>query len=494
SSQPGFIMALEIKLSQKLSQSLLMTPQLQQAIKLLQLGRLEYKEAIEKELLENPVLEEIREDDSMDHQSASGSESPTLSNGDSSSDSEKPSETSQQNDDSPVDWEDYLANFSDSRDLGSQKGFLDNEDRPSLEATLTKSINLTEHIISQIRLSDLTELEKQIVFHVVGNLDKDGYLCVKDEEIAEACECDENDVGRMVEMVQSLDPPGVAARNLSECLLIQLDFLGLADTLSAKIVRSHLDKLERRKFDQIAKAEQVAIEKVYEAIVAIRNLEPRPGRQFADDTARYIVPDIYVYKDTGEWVISLNEDGLPKLRVSPYYLKLLQQSDTDNAPSRNYLTERLKAASWLIKSIHQRQQTIYKVTESIVKHQTDFLEFGIEFLKPMVLKDVADDIGMHESTVSRVTTNKYVHTPQGVFELKFFFSTGIKTSSGEVSSSSIKEKIRTIIADEAADDPVSDQQIVEMLGSDNIKIARRTVAKYRESLGILSSSKRKKFF
>ena len=478
-------MALEIKLAQKLSQSLLMTPQLQQAIKLLQLGRLEYKEAIEKELLENPILEELRDDGDQSKNAAPVPEERE----------HEEAPVSPQKDGSPIEWEDYLASFSDHRGSSLPKGSIDHEDRPSLEATLSKSQSLADHLVSQLCCSDFVGEQRQVLLHILGNLDKDGFLCVSDEEIAEACECDLESVQSVIETVQSLDPAGIAARNLEECLLLQLDRQGLRESLEAKIVQQHLPRLEKKQYDAIAKIEGVEVQTVYKAVTVIQQLEPRPGIQFSDDATRYITPDIYVYKDGGEYVISLNEDGLPKLRVSPYYLRLLHEEDHGgNNPGRAYLTERLKAASWLIKSIHQRQQTIYKVTESIVKFQREFLDHGIEQLRPLVLKDVADDIGMHESTVSRVTTNKYVHTPQGVFELKFFFTTGIKTDEGSVSSSSVKEKIRSIVAGETPSAPVSDQEIVEILKKENINIARRTVAKYRESMNILSSSKRKKVF
>lgn len=488
-------MALEIKLTQKLSQSLLMTPQLQQAIKLLQLGRLEYIDALQKELVENPVLEETAEEEqSAGSQTSDNNNSSKNNTEDSHSESPPENDSAALKDESPQNWEDYIANFTDYRGSAAPKGKADYEDRPSLEATLTREANLVEHVLAQVRMTDLSKEEESLVLHIVGNLDKDGYLCCSLEEIAEACSCDFSTAKNALALVQSLDPTGVGARDLGECLLIQLEHIGFGDGLAATIVRNYLDKLERRKYDQIAKSEDVPVEEVYSAVLTIQSLEPRPGRQFSEETARYIIPDIYVYKDGNDYVISLNEDGLPKLRVSPYYLQLLQQGDKDNSGSRSYLTERLKAASWLIKSIHQRQQTIYRVTESIVKFQREFLDHGIEKLRPLVLKDVADDIGMHESTVSRVTTNKYVYTPQGVYELKFFFSTAIKTADGSMSSSSIKELIKNIIAAEKPESPVSDQNIVELLKQDNIRIARRTVAKYRESMGILSSSKRKKLF
>ncbi len=501
-------MGLEARLVQKLSQQLLMTPQLQQAIKLLQLGRLEYKEALEKELLENPILEESKDSEEFN---ASGDQSDLPADsqafdsgsGESGSTGESeipPTEFSEQTENKPlddknqVDWEGYLDQFSDYRGSATPKGLIDHEDRPSVEATLTKAESLEEHLISQIRFTEIDGQGERIALHVIGNLDKDGYLCSSKEEIAQTCGCSSSEVERVVKLIQNLDPPGVAARDLKECLLIQLDTMGLTETLEAKIVRDHLDKLEKRKYDLIAKAEQVAIEQVYKAVTAIQNLEPRPGRSYTDETIRYIVPDIYVYKVGSEYVISLNEDGMPKLRVSSYYLQLLKSGESENLPNKAYLNERLKAAQWLIKSIHQRQQTIYRVTESIVKFQRDFLDHGITRLKPLVLKAVADDIGMHESTVSRVTTNKYVHTPQGVFELKYFFTTGIKTDSGDISASSVKERIKNIILAEPADRPISDQEIVDLLKKENITIARRTVAKYRESLGILSSSKRKRLF
>lgn len=487
-------MALQTKLVQKLSQSLLMTPQLQQAIKLLQLGRLEYKEAIEKELLENPVLEEVKEveDDGGGTKATRENDSiKEMSPGDSSAEAETPSEAAP---DAKVDWEDYLESFIDSRGSATPKGLVDHEDRPSLEATLTKGESLVDHVVAQLRHADIDKGDEEIAAHIVGNLDKDGYLCATFEELAAECGVTPEEAERVVRSIQQLDPPGIAARDLAECLLIQLDQMGLENALESRIVRNHLDKLENRKYEQIAKAENVAVDDVYKAITTIQQLEPRPGRPFADDTIRYIVPDIYVYKVGGEYVISLNEDGLPRLRVNPMYLDLLRQDTADGNPNKAYLTERLKAASWLIKSIHQRQNTIYRVTESIVKFQRDFLDHGIEKLRPLVLKDVADDIDMHESTVSRVTTNKYVHTPQGVFELKFFFTTAIKTAGGEMSSSTIKERIKNIIGAEKPEAPISDQEIAEILAKENIDIARRTVAKYREGLGILSSSKRKKFF
>jgi RNA polymerase sigma-54 factor len=486
-------MALETKLLQKMSQSLLMTPQLQQAIKLLQLGRMEYKEAIERELLENPVLEEIPFDGDPNGLPVANPEpkEPLVLSSQPSSESEeaRPVENGEQQ----IEWEGYLDSFTDYQGSASAKSTVDYEDRQPPEVVSTRTESLEQHLFEQVRMNDFAESDQRIAQHLIGNLDLDGYLECSYEEIAEVCGCSVDEVAGVADTIRFLDPIGTCSRNLQECLLTQIEAMGLADRLEYRIVKDHLDKLEKRKFDQIAKLESSSIEEVSKAVHAIRKLEPKPGRQFVDETVRYIVPDVYVQKVAGEYVISLNEDGLPKLRVSPYYTSLMKEGESGSASTNKaYLTERLRAATWLIKSIHQRQQTIYRVTESIMKFQREFLDRGIERMKPLVLKDVADDIGMHESTVSRVTTEKYVHTPQGVFELKFFFTSGIKTASGDISSSSVKERIKSLIGSEPPHNPISDQQIAEILAGEKVNIARRTVAKYRETLGIPSSSQRKR--
>lgn len=486
-------MALETKLLQKMSQSLLMTPQLQQAIKMLQLGRMEYKEAIERELLENPILEDHSyEAEGQGLPSANPEpKEPLVLGSQPATETEAPSDTSGEQ---KIDWEGYLDSFTDYQGSASPKGLIDFEDRQPPEVVSTRTETLEQHLLEQVRMNDLADSERRIAQHLIGNLDLDGYLECTYEEIAEVCECESYEVAAVADTIRFFDPVGTCCRNLQECLLTQIESMGYADRLEYIIIEKHLDKLEKRKYDQIAKAEGVTMESISGAIQTIRTLEPKPGRAFVDETVRYIVPDVYVQKVSGEYVISLNEDGLPKLRVSPYYASLLKDGEAQGSPSTNkaYLTERLRAATWLIKSIQQRQQTIFKVTESIMKFQKDFLDNGIERLKPLVLKDVADAIGMHESTVSRVTTEKYVHTPQGVFELKFFFTSGIKTAAGDISSSSVKERIKAIISAESPNNPISDQQIAEMLAGEKVNIARRTVAKYRETLGIASSSQRKR--
>ena len=293
--------------------------------------------------------------------------------------------------------------------------------------------------------------------------------------------------------MQRLDPPGVAARDLRECLLLQLDVLGIKDGLVRQIVDQHLPQLEKRDLRGISRDLAVTLEAVAAAADVVAQLEPRPGRPFGGDDPIFIVPDIYVHKIGDDYHIVMNEDGLPKLRINRLYRDVLAKSREVGKETREYVQDRVRSALWLIKSIHQRQRTIYRVMESIVRHQREFFDRGIAHLRPLNLRDVADDIGMHESTVSRVTTNKYAHTPQGIFELKYFFNSSINRVDGDaIASESVKEKIRQLISRENPRDPLSDQKLAEVLKSSNIDIARRTVTKYREAMNILSSTKRRR--
>ena len=474
-----------------MGQSLTITPQLQQAIKLLQLGRLEYQEAIEKELLENPFLEEAQDDP---HSSSTPS-SPT--------DSHEPStmmsgpltqESSQESNakEPSSDWDDYADSFTDYQGSASLKSHSNFEDRQMPEVVSSKTESLEEHLLQQMRLRDFTRDDLIIAQHITGNLDRDGHLECSYKEISESSGYEVQDVAEIADVLRFLDPVGCCTPCLQTSLLTQLESRGLADGLESKLISSHLESLEKRKYNAIAKSENVSLEDISRALNTIKTLEPRPGRGYSDETVRYVVPDAYVIKVAGDFVVTLNEDGIPKLQISATYSNLLESGAGTSKENKSYLTERARAASWLIKSIQQRQQTIYRVTQSIVKFQRAFFEHGISHLRPLVLKDIAEDIGMHESTISRITTEKYVHTPQGIFELKFFFSSGVKTAGGsDISSSSVKEHIKDIIQAESPKNPISDQQIVTILKAKNIKIARRTVAKYRETLGILSSSQRK---
>jgi RNA polymerase sigma-54 factor len=487
-----------IVLQQRLSQQLVMTPQLRQAIKILQVSRAELETLVDQELTENPVLEE-QQDEKVDGQT----EVPTVDgqNGleEWQTTPEQPPEVEQASNVGEIDWKEYAENYSNdihgTVSHGSSGG--DDEDRrAALENILVKRTQLPDHLMWQLRLSDLSEAEKEVGAMVIGSLDKDGYLPIQVEEVAFLANTwpDVAIVERVLARVQDFDPPGVAARSLSECLLIQLRQLGMdADSLPARIVREFLAMLESRRFDRLARELGVPIEQIAEATKLISVLEPKPGRDFSDTDTRYVTPDVYVHKVGEEYVVTLNEEGLPRLRVSSFYRRMLGQNGSPEA--RGYIQEKMRAAAWLIKSIHQRQRTLYMVTSSIVKFQSEFLEHGVSHLRPLVLKDVANDIGMHESTVSRATAGKYVHTPQGTFELKYFFTSSLRGGQGaEVSAESVKEKIREIISKEDARKPLSDQYIAELLGKEQIDIARRTVAKYRELMGILPSSKRKQVY
>jgi RNA polymerase sigma-54 factor len=362
-----------------------------------------------------------------------------------------------------------------------------------IENIPVKRQSLTDHLLWQLRMSDRPSDEEYVGALIIGNLDGDGYLRLSIEEVAFLANTDRDVAERALSCIQGFDPAGVAARTLSECLLIQLRRLGIDNSLTACIVREHLPLLESRRFDRLGKELGISPEAVGDAAKLISLLEPKPARDYGDGEVRYVTPDVYVHKMGEEYVVTLNEEGLPRLRVSSFYRRML---GTDASPeARGYIQEKMRAATWLIKSIHQRQRTLYMVTQSIVKFQTDFLDRGVSCLRPLVLKDVAQDIGMHESTVSRATAGKYVHTPQGTFELKYFFTSSLRSGAGEdVSAESVRERIRTIIGGEDPQKPLSDQYIAQVLAGENVDIARRTVAKYRELMGILPSSKRKQMY
>ncbi|UCF58028.1 MAG: RNA polymerase factor sigma-54, partial [Deltaproteobacteria bacterium] len=364
---------------------------------------------------------------------------------------------------------------------------------PSFEVFTPSKTNLYTHLTWQLDVSNLNDVHKKIGRHIIGNLDGNGYLKTSVEEISESTGHTLEGVEETLHLVQNFDPVGVAARDTQECLLIQAGFQNLGGTVVEKIILEHMDKLENKKYDQIAKSLSIPLQEVLSAISIITSFEPKPGRSYHDEETIYITPDIYVFKVGDAYEINLNEDGLPKLRINHYYRQILSSKNSFEDGTKQYIQEKLKSAAWLIKSIHQRQRTIYRVTESIVRFQRNFFDKGIAYLKPLVLRDVAEDIEMHESTISRVTTNKYVHTPQGVFELKYFFNSAINSLDGEsVASESVKEHIRNIIKMENKARPYSDQEVADLLKNLNINVARRTVAKYRETMGVLPSRKRKK--
>lgn len=476
-------MAFELKQSMKLVQQLVMTPQLQQAIKLLQLSRMELVNLTSQELQENPVLEESSLED-LERSVVENTESVKVDEGP----EELKGGVERLKD---INWDEYLQNYEYyPRPMQPAE-----EKSRSFEATLTKKTSLVDHLLWQIRLSRCTKEEQVVAEMIIGNLNEDGYLDCPLEEIARACHLDVPFVEGVLTRVQEFDPVGIAARNLQECLSLQARKLGVGNTIVETILQDHLKDLEKKRYDVIARKLGVLLEEVLAAVRIIVHLEPRPGRSYSGEEPLYITPDVNVYKIDDEYVVVLNEDGLPKLRISSYYRSILSGWEGTTDSTKEYIQEKLRSAAWLIKSIHQRQRTIYKVACSIVKFQREFLDRGVAYLKPLVLRDVAEDISMHESTISRVTTNKYMHTPQGILEMKYFFKSSIQQKAGEkISSETIKEKIRQIISQEDPQAPISDQEIVVVLKSSNIDIARRTVAKYRESLSILPSIKRKKFF
>ena len=487
-------MALELKQNLKLSQQLVMTPQLQQAIKLLQLNRMELLEVINQEIVENPVLEETGEQEETDD--------PNSANLDPEQEQKRDEEASQKKDQEELlsgkddfNWDAYIEEFNSNSSSTAPSMKEVAEELPSFENVLTKTSTIEEHLRWQLSMVTMADNERKLGELILGNLSEVGYLAAELEDLARESKIDIEDAEEVLKIIQKFDPIGVASRNLKECLSIQASFMDPKQPLVDQIIENHLGDLEKKNFPKIIKALGVSLDEAINATKLILEFEPKPARSFESSNTQYITPDIYVYKVGNEYNIVLNEDGMPKLRISSYYKSILSSKEK-NKDTREYVQEKMRAAIWLIKSIHNRQKTIFKVTDAIVKRQRDFFDEGAQKLKPMILKDVANDIGMHESTISRVTTNKYVHTPIGIFELKYFFNSSIQAADGgdQVASEAVKEKIKKLIAKEDPKKPLSDQKIVELLKSSNVDIARRTVAKYRDMLGILSSGKRKKLF
>ena len=485
-------MALEIRQQLKLSQQLVMTPQLQQAIKLLQLSRIELEEVVRQELEENPVLEEgadIAEDKELAAEVADISEVPEPSAA-----SEEVQEFQGNIEEfNQADWQNYLDGYNPSG--ATVDTYEAEEERPSFESLLTKKTSLADHLVWQLNLIRIPADERAAASEIIGNIDEDGYLKATVEEISQAAGVSIDATERALSVVRDFDPSGVATHNLRDCLLKQAEVLGMGDSLVGTMLRDHIEELENRKFQSIARTLGLPLDDILGAARVISGLDPRPGRAYSQEEIQYITPDIFVHKIGDEYVVVLNDEGLPSLRINSFYRNALSGGQKVDEKAGEYIQEKLRGAIWLIKSIHQRQRTIFRVTKSIVKFQRDFFEKGIEYLKPLVLRDVAEDIEMHESTVSRVTTNKYVQTPRGLFELKYFFNSGINTTVGEsIASESVKSKIKDIVAEENPKKPYSDQKIVDILHQEGIDIARRTVTKYREMLNIRSSTERKRLF
>ena len=469
-------MQIDFKLNLQQTQKLIMTPELRQAIAVLQLSSLELAEFIQEQILENPVLEIEATEDVAE-------EIPVADSGKKDGDSEA----------FDIDWHEY---FQD-RDIGYIKMFSEEAREINYDNFLTKAQTLEEYLLNQLKYSSCSAEEKEVAQFIIGNLDGSGYLCISLKEIAEICSCDMSRVEDMLKLVQSFEPPGVAARDLVECLVLQVNYkeleLKFADYLTS-IIKYHLEDIANGKLLKIAKNLEITLLEVQQFVDYIKNLDPKPGRWFADsEQTRYVVPDVVVEKVEGEYIVIVNDAYAPRLGINSAYKSLLL-ADTVDINAKKFIEEKLNSAAWIIKSIEQRRHTLYKVVNCIVEFQQEFFDNGIKYLKPLNLKRIAERLEIHESTVSRATNNKYVQTPRGIFPLKFFFASGVDNNSGNgVSSESIKKMLREYITNENTAKPYTDQQLTDMLKSQGIEISRRTVAKYRDELGVVSTSKRKRY-
>lgn len=476
----------KLTLQVKLSQKLILTPSLQQAIKLLPMTTLELADMLNQELTENPLLEDDAEGQSTDETTTPEAEEKT-----------EPDERTEQKQDNDAFSEiDYESFFSDYLDDGYRpRTSYEIPELPPIENTLATSSSLADHLEWQLRLSTDSELTLEIGRAIIGNMDDEGLLQATVDEICAMGNYPCEEVDKALQLLQSFDPIGVAARDLRECLLLQIRHLNLEGTAVETMVSDHLDLLQSHRFNDIAKALGLPLDEVLHHCEIIRRLDPKPGSKYNLKKTQYVTPDVYIVKVDDKYEIVLNEDRLPQLRISAVYRRMLENKSADNEATRSYVKEKLRNALWLIKSVDQRQKTIYKVSESIVRQQKDFLDNGVEHLKPLVLRDVAMDIGMHESTVSRVVTNKYMHTPQGVCAMKYFFHSGIASTYGEsISSVTIKQRIKKIVVEENPKRPLSDSKIVKILEREGLMLARRTIAKYREELRIPPSNQRKNLY
>ena len=455
----------------KLTQQLLMTPQLQQAIKLLQLSKIELEQFVQVQISENPALEEI--DTTLTSDTNKNDEK--ISSGDSLSDL-------------GFKRDDYL-NYSSQ---ASGRGNIGDREHPNYENYTSYSISLSEHLLSQLGLLKLTKAEQNIAVLIVGNLSEQGFLDQPLEELVIKEDIDYQVAQKVLQVIQALDPVGIGAQNIQESLLIQLQHKNLQDGLIENIIKFSFDSLLRRNYHKIAKELNVNMGKVRKSLAVLTELNFAPGCEFTKNNNSYIVPDVYVYKENNEWTISLNDDGAPCIQVNSYYKEMYKSMHS--GADKEYLLEKIRDARWLLKSLEQRKKTIFLVTKVILEKQKSFFNKGITELKPLVLRDVAEQLNMHESTISRVTSNKYIHTPMGTYELKFFFNSSLSKKDGEtLASESVRALIKDIISTENPEKPYSDQKITHLLNKRGVDIARRTVTKYREKLGFLSSSQRKKF-
>ena len=450
-----------------------MTPALLQKIELLTLNRLELAEMLQQELSENPVLEE-----------AVGAE-PTIEPGD---DNDGPDGGEDPFADIDVEYffEEYLP--SPARTRSESKSL---EDKAPFESFLSTHITLQDHLNWQLNLTEITPEVHRIAYFIIGNVNPDGYACVGNDEICEQLEVSIEDVEQALRTVQSFDPPGVAARDLAECLLIQLESLGMIEGLAGELLRDHLADLEIRKVTELARRVGRGVEEVEEALKVIRSLSPKPGQRYDWKEPDYVQPDVYIQKTEDGYRVVVSDDGLPRLRLSNAYRSLLRQKTTSRE-TKNFIRERFRSAIELLKSVDQREATIYRVCEAIIHRQTPFLDHGVLYLRPMLIKEIAEELQVHSSTISRVVANKYAHTPHGIVELRRFFSIGVEGRNGQsFSTIQVKEMIRRMIEAENVSKPLSDQKIAQGLNREGIQITRRTVAKYRDQMNVAGSRQRR---
>jgi RNA polymerase sigma-54 factor len=473
-------MEMKIGLHLRQRQQLVMTPKLQQALKLLQMPAIELQQMLKQEIMENPLLDE--EEEYLDVQDEEREEAEPKDE-----DEKDPDDDS---DPSDVDWEEYMqTGWEMATGLGEEV----QEDFVERVPVAKRSFN--DQLISQLRIATDDERTIEIGDYLIGSLDDSGYLTCELQEVANTFNTTPEEAERVLQIIQTFDPAGVGARNLKECLLIQLANRGLADSLAAKIIRDHFDDFKHKKYAELSKKLKVSVQEIQNQCKTIGSLDPKPGLEIMAGDPQYVIPDLVVEKVDDKYVVYLNDKNIPRLRINHVYQEeLLKENKDGNRETKEFIQSRLKSARWLIQTIEQRRRTMVKVMECIVNKQREFFERGTAFLRPLTLQQVASEINMHESTVSRVTTNKYVQTPRGVFELKFFFSSSLGTQDGgEISAKSAKDKIRKIIAKENSRNPLSDQKIADMLKKDGLNIARRTVAKYREQLNILPARMRKQY-
>ena len=477
-------MAIQQKLQVGLSQRLILTPSLQLAIKLLPMATLELVDLLNQEVVENPLLEEVSTEDLQQTDSSAKIEK---------ADPDPPATTETQDTWDDADYAYFFGEYLDGgyRPLAQQEV----KELPPVENALLSDRSLSDHLLWQLSLRTSNELWREIGEAVIGNLKEDGYLAASIEELAEMGGWPSSEVASVLKLIQKFDPIGVAARNAKECLLLQIRHLELEGTPSETIVEKYLTLLQNHQVPELARLMNMSVCDLKPHIEILRHLDPKPGSRFNTAPMQYVIPDVSIAKVEDQYVAIVNEDGMPQLRISPVYRRMLDKNSNNSAETRAYVKDKFRSALWLIKSVDQRQKTIRKVATSIINFQREFLEDGIEHLRPLVLRDVANDIGMHESTVSRVVNNKYMHTPQGVFEMKYFFHSGIESSYGEnISSVSIKQRIRKIVGDEDGQRPLSDSRIANVLKEEGLNLARRTIAKYREELKIPTSSQRKMMY